>query len=75
MEEEIQEKIEEKYNIECKVTFIGVRKYLIEILVNKNICKFIINFNKNLTFLANMQQVYYYIEKMIINSYRKEGNK
>lgn len=66
MELEIQEKIEEKYNIECIVTFIGVRKYLIEILVNKKVSKIIVEFNKNLTFLANMQQVYYYIEKMII---------
>ena len=75
MELEIQEKIEEKYNVECTVTFIGVRKYLIEILVNKKVSKIIVEFNKSLTFLANMQQVYYYIEKMIINSYRKEGNK
>lgn len=75
MEEEIQEKIEEKYNIECIVTFIGVRKYLIEILVNKKVSKITVEFNKNLTFLANMQQVYYYIEKMIIKTYRKEGNK
>lgn len=72
MELEIQEKIEEKYNIECIVTFIGVRKYLIEILVNKKVSKITVEFNNNLTFLANMQQVYYYIEKMIIKSYRKD---